>query len=137
MHVHSPMLGAPAQGGDRFPGFNNPAGSKRFYCMEHFQFRSPELRAHLIDFLIPTPCSPVIVPPASMHTEYPCAKFLRQSQLSRLVGVIKDERVQISIPRMKNVHAAQAILFRERLDTRQYFGQLLAWYGAIHAVIVW
>ena len=67
--------------------------------MEHFQFRSLELGAHLVDFFDAYPMlASDRSPGLDAHLQYLAPEFLRQGQFSRLVGVIKNQRMQIPVP---------------------------------------
>ena len=69
---------------------------------------------------MPTPCSPVIVPPTSMHSSRMLgAERLGLLQLAGLVGVEQDQRMQVAVAGVEDVRAAQAELLRQLLDALQ------------------
>ena len=57
-------------------------------------------------------------------------------QLTRLVGVIKDQRVQVAVASVKDVRHAQPIFFGKRAHSCKNARQFLARNRAVHAVIV-
>lgn len=61
------------------------------------------------------------------------AEILRRLQFSRIVCVIKDERMKIAITRMEHISHTQAVFFRKRAHPREDTRQFLARNGAIHA----
>ena len=70
-------------------------------------------------FSTPTPCSPVMVPPTSMHSFRIFAPNSSvRCQFARLVGVVQNQRMQIAVAGVKHIHAAQAVFLRQLGDAR-------------------
>src|SRR5664279_3123205 len=53
-----------------------------------------------------------------------------------LVGIIKDQRMQIAVAGMKHIGDAQVVLYRQLPDSRQRLRQFAARDGAVHAEII-
>jgi hypothetical protein len=71
-------------------------------------------------FSMPTPCSPVIVPPTLMQSSRMSEAYcLGLLELARVVRVVEDERVQVAVARVEDVRAAQPVLHRELADARE------------------
>ncbi len=58
------------------------------------------------------------------------------AQLVRVVGVEKDQRVQVAVTRVKHVGAAQRVFPFHLADEEQDFPEAAARDGAVHAVVV-
>ena len=87
---------------------------------------------------MPTPCSPVIVPPTSMHSSRIAApKRLRALRLVGDVGVEHDQRVQVAVAGVEDVGAARArTRFAELGDAREHLRQRAPRDRAVHAEVV-
>ena len=57
-------------------------------------------------------------------------------QLLRIIRVEKDQRVEVSVAGVKNIHTAQCIFFLHGLDRAQHFSQPLARYRGVHAHVI-
>src|SRR5690606_33414685 len=57
-------------------------------------------------------------------------------QLAGLVGIEHDQRVQIAVPGVEDIGAAEGILALHGGDGGEHFPQVLAGNGAIHAVVI-
>jgi len=64
------------------------------------------------------------------------AEFLGALQLARLVGIVKNERMQVAVAGMKHVGDAQAVVLGQFARALEYPRQLCARDGAVHAVII-
>ena len=64
------------------------------------------------------------------------AKLFRCGELSRDIGVVEYERMQIAVTSVEDVGDAKAVLCRERTHTGQYARQLLARNSAIHTQVI-
>ena len=53
-----------------------------------------------------------------------------------MLGVVKDQRVEVAVAGMEDIGDAQAVLFGELAHSREYVAQLLARDGAVHAEVV-
>ena len=86
---------------------------------------------------VPTPCSPVIEPPASTH-----ASRMRPASSSRAFGlaldarVVEHERVEVAVAGVKDVADAKAVLARELVDSPQHLGEPRARHDAVLHVVV-
>ena len=76
-------------------------------------------------FSIPTPCSPVIVPPNSTQTSRMSCPACRTRLFPWGHVVEGDARVQIAITGMGQVGDTQAIAFSNGHDAAQCLGQLV------------
>src|SRR5690625_2892480 len=96
-----------------------------------------KLYAHLIDFFYPdamlTRNSPA---KRNRQLQYFPAKLLGPETLLLTAAIIQDERVQIAIPGMKHIEAAQPVFILHRSDGIEHLTQALARNRAIHAQII-
>jgi hypothetical protein len=83
---------------------------------------------------MPTPCSPVMVPPTSTDSSRILPpKAGGALHLALDVGVEHDQRMQVAVAGVEDVGAAQAVFLRQLGDARQHMRQVLARDGAVHA----
>src|SRR5690625_2211604 len=95
---------------------------------KHGAFIGLELRAHLIDLFYAYPVLPGDGPPQGDRTlEDFAAKSLRLMALFFAATIIKYQGVQIAIPGMKNIQAAQAVFFLHFRNSHEHFPQTFAW----------
>ena len=64
------------------------------------------------------------------------AELLGRLELPGLIGVVQNQRVQITVARMEYIGHAETIVLRQLSNTLQHLGQSAARDGAIHAVVV-
>jgi hypothetical protein len=64
------------------------------------------------------------------------AEFLSTLQLTGLVGVEQDQRMQVAVAGMEDVGHAQSVFLGQLSGAPQYLGQGAAGNGAVHAVVV-
>src|SRR5260221_12728838 len=57
-------------------------------------------------------------------------------ELARLVGIVKDQRMEVAVAGMKDVGDAQPIVVGQDPHARQHLGQAAARNGAVHAVVI-
>ena len=85
----------------------------------------------------PTPCSPVIAPPASMqYVEDLGGDLLGVFRLSGNRLVVADERMQVAVAGVKHVADAQARSRFQLADATEHLGQLRARHDAVLHVVV-
>ena len=105
--------------------------------MELVEFVLVELDAHLTDLLDP---HPVLAGdgPSDLHTQLQdlAAQFLGALQLSGVVGVVKDQGVQVAVAGVEDVGHRQSVFLGQFRRAAQYLGQEAAGDGPVHAVVV-
>ena len=138
MHMHTPEFSAAVQ---RWHGFarieQGVFVEGCFHRMKQRQFGGAELHAHGIYFFHAD----------AVFAGNGAAKFNRQLEdfrakglgaleFPRAVGVIQDQRMQITVAGMKHVHAAQTIFGGQCGDRIEHGGERLFRNGAVHAIVV-
>jgi hypothetical protein len=138
MHMHGAKLRAAVQRRDRLARVEQSLRVEGlFHGMELGQFRAVVLHAHLVDLFQ----ADAVFPgdgAAHGHAEFqdPAAEFLGAFQFAGGVGIVEDERMQVAITGMEDVADRQAVFLREGGDAVQDLGEVLARYGAVHAVVI-
>ena len=85
----------------------------------------------------PTPCSPVIDPPASMqYCRISPPTFGGELRLPGNLLVVADQRMQVAVAGMEHVADAQAAARLELADALEHLGQLRARHDAVLHVVV-
>jgi len=64
------------------------------------------------------------------------AKRFGAFEFALTIGVIKNDRMQVAVARMKDIRHLQSMAFRQFAHSGQYMRQLLARDRSIHAVII-
>src|SRR5258708_25732014 len=64
------------------------------------------------------------------------AERLGALELARLVGIVKDQRMEVAVAGMNDVGDAQPIVVRQHPHPRQHLRQATARDGAVHAVVI-
>ncbi len=124
--------------GKTLPGFASPAGSKRARsrCIAA-RSASPNISGIEHALSVPTPCSPVIEPPASTQaSRISLASSLRPVGLALDALVVEDERVQVAVAGVEDVADAEAVLALELGDPAQHLGQPRPRHDAVLHVVV-
>ena len=113
--------------GIALPGLSRPRSSNARLTAKNASRSAVENCTHIeLIFSMPTPCSPVIVPPSS-HAQFENIRAERVGAfpLAGCVGVEQDQRMQVAVAGVKHVHAAQIVLFLHRLDARSIWPRCL------------
>ena len=125
MNVHRIMLGASRQCRYRLAGIQDLQWVEALaHCVELVTFRVAELNAHIPELLDAYPM--FAGNRASMmdaQLQNFTAQFLGFLQLTLVVCVIQDSRVQITVAGMKHVGHRQFVFGRQFADTGQHSGQ--------------
>ena len=106
------------------PGLARPCGSnaqRSFW--KAARSGSPNIRGMWCFLSTPTPCSPVIEPPASTHaSRMREASSAARSRLMR--AVVTDQRVQVAVSGMEDIRHAQSVLLGQGGDLPEHLRQL-------------
>src|SRR4029453_3861088 len=122
MDVHLAELGAAVQRGPAFAGIEQRVRiERRLDRKETLELAGAELDAHLRQLLDP---DAVLAGdrPADLDAklEDRGAERFGARHLALGIGIVEDQRAQISLAGMEHVPAAQSELHRQRLDSRQH-----------------
>ena len=74
--------------------------------------------------------------PLDAETENVAAELLGPFQLIRIVGIVKDQGVEIAVTGVKHVGDLQTIFSGELTNSSQDLGQFPTWNRAVHAVVI-
>ncbi len=119
-------------------GSTSPFGSnaRRSGCIVS-RSSSPNISGIEHALSVPTPCSPVSEPPASMHaSRISLGELLGPLRLALDRAVVEDERVEVAVAGVEDVADPEAVLGRELVDPPQHLGQLRARHDAVLDVVV-
>ena len=138
MHVHGAEFGTTVQRGDGLARVEQAIGIERMLdSMKLQQFTVIELHAHLVDFFH---ANAVFAGDgaADFNADFqdPAAQLLGSLEFALDIGIIEDQRMQVAVAGMENIDDRQLVFFRQLIDVRQNGRYLVAWNGAIHAVVV-
>ena len=64
------------------------------------------------------------------------AEELAAAPLLRITGIVEDQRMQVAVPRVKHIDAAEPILMFHGLNRAQHLSQALPGYRRVHAHVV-
>src|SRR5574341_1057451 len=128
VHVHPPVFRAPVQRRHRLPGIEQPMlVESALDAMEGFELGGLELHAHRVDLFN---TDAVLAGDRAAYLKAQLedlgAEGFRALELARLVRVVKDERMQVAVPRVEHVGAAQAVLGFELRDLAEHLAEALA-----------
>ena len=138
MNVHLAVFGAARRGRDALARIEQPGLVEgTLDRKERGTFFGRELHAHRIDlFDAHAVLAGDRTAQFDAQLEYFCTEQFGPLPLRLVVGIEQDQRMQIAVAGMKDVHAAQIVLALHLDDGGQHPAQVLARNGAVHAVVV-
>ena len=105
--------------------------------MKSLEFEGAELVAHRVDLFH---ADPVLAgnraADVDRELKYLGTELLGSRELARLVRIIEDQRVQVAVAGVKNIHTAQAVLFCEVFDRGEDARQRFFRNRAVHAIVI-
>ena len=113
MHMHTTKLGAAVQCRYRLAGIEQAQFIKSvFQCMEGFQFSRFELYTHGVDFF---DAHAVFAGDGAADVDAELEDFGTEIfgtfELTGIIGIVEDQRMQVAVAGMEYIGAAQPVFF--------------------------
>ena len=137
-HQHFSVLGTAVKRRYHLAGVEQAVTVKCAFDAKHLLvFFRRELHAHGVEFFH---AHPVLACHRAAHRHAGLqnigTKQLAAVQLVSIVGIKQNQGVQVAVPCMKNIGAAQLVFFLHLGNRQQNICQALAWNGRVHAHVV-